>query len=170
MNEFGYSWESAGTSSNHYLFRRELHMGMWRGMFSPTPALPMVWWWENLAYYNDWDVFQHTATFSNQIVADSSGYLAGQTASAGTNFETMGIKTTDKMFVWLRNKSASTQSSATLTLSSVANGSYQVTYYNTWTGAYASPTTINVTTGTLSSLIPSLTADSDIACRIVKLP
>jgi hypothetical protein len=169
MNEFGYSWESAGGSSDHYLFRRELHMGMWRGMFSPTPVLPMVWWWENLAYYNDWDVFGDTAAFSNQITAESNGYLTSQSANAGSNFETMGIKTTDKMYVWLRNKSTSTISGATLTLSGVTNGSYQVSYYNTWTGIYASPSTVSVTTGTLSSSIPSLAADGDIACRIIKV-
>jgi hypothetical protein len=83
--------------------------------------------------------------------------------------EKMGVQTAGKMFVWLRNSSSSTISGATLTISSLQNGSYQVSYYNTWTGVYASPTTINVTTGVLSSSIPSLAADGDIACRIVKI-
>ena len=170
MEEFGYSWESAGTSSNHYLFRRELHMGMWRGMFSPTPVLPMVWWWENLAYYNDWDVFNATANFSNQIVADSSGYLANLSVNVGTGIEKMGVQTAGKMFVWLRNSSSSTISGRTMTITGLQNGSYQVNYYNTWTGVYSSPSTVSVTAGTLSSSIPSLAADGDIACRIVKLP
>ncbi|HAL45879.1 MAG: hypothetical protein A2Y12_14560 [Planctomycetes bacterium GWF2_42_9] len=168
MEEFGYSWESAGTSSNHYLFRRELHMGMWRGMFSPTPVLPMVWWWENLAYYNDWDVFAATANFSNQITADSDGFLTSLAVNAGTGMEAMGVQTIGRMYVWLRNKTSSTISSATLTISGVQNGTYEVAYYNTWLGTYSSPSTITVTGGVLSAPIPSLTADGDMAFRIVK--
>lgn len=167
MEEFGYSWESAGSSSNHSLYRRELHMGMWRGMFSPTPVVPMVWWWENLAYYNDWDVFYATASFANQITADSNAQLTSLSASAGSNFETMGVQTTGKMYVWLRNKSSSTISSATLTITGVQNGIYEVSYYDTWLGTYSSPSTVTVTSGTLQSAIPSLVADKDIACRIV---
>jgi len=168
MEEFGYSWENAGSSSNHNLFRRELHMGMWRGMFSPTPVLPMVWWWENLAYYNDWDVFGATANFSNQISADSDGFLMPLSVNAITNFEIMGVQTTGKMYVWLRNKSSSTTSTATLTIPGVQNGTYEVSFYNTWSGAYASPSMVTVTAGILSASIPSLAADGDIACRIVK--
>jgi hypothetical protein len=168
MEEFGYDWVSAGTSSNHYLFRRELHMGMWRGMFSPTPVLPMVWWWENLAYYNDWDVFGATANFSNQITADSDGLLMPLSINAITNFEIMGVQTTGKMYAWLRNKSSSTISTASLTIPGVQNGTYEVSFYNTWSGAYSSPLTVNVTAGILSVPIPSLAADGDIACRIVK--
>jgi hypothetical protein len=168
MEEFGYSWENAGSSSNHYLFRRELHMGMWRGMFSPTPVLPMVWWWENLAYYNDWDVFGATANFSNQITADSDGFLMQLSVNAITNFEIMGVQTTGKMYVWLRNKSSSTISTASLTIPGVQNGTYEASFYNTWSGAYASPSTVSVTAGILSVPIPSLAADGDIACRIVK--
>jgi hypothetical protein len=167
MEEFGYSWESAGTSSNHSLFRRELHMGMWRGMFSPTPVLPMVWWWENLAYYNDWDVFAATANFSNQITADSDGFLTSLSLNAGTSFETMGIQSRGKMYAWLRNKTSSTVSSI-LTISGVQNGTYELTSYNTWLGTYSSPSTVSVTNSVLSIPIPSVTADGDIAFRIVR--
>lgn len=169
MEEFGYSWENAGTSSNHYLFRRELHMGMWRGMFSPTPVLPMVWWWENLAYYNDWDVFEATAGFSNQIAADSSGLLTSLSVNAITGIERMGIQTNGKMYVWLRNSSSSTISSATLTIPGVQNGTYEVAFYNTWQGTYSSPSTVVVTGGVFSVSVLSLAADNDIACRIVKI-
>jgi hypothetical protein len=169
MGEFGYSWENAGNSSNHYLYRRELHMGMWRGMFSPTPALPMVWWWENLAYYNDWDVFGNTANFSNQITADSNGFLTSLSVNAGTGMEAMAVQTTDKMLVWLRNNTSSTLSSSTLTISNLQNGNYEVRYYDTWLGTYSAPTLVNVTTGVLQSQIPSLTVDKDIACRILKV-
>jgi hypothetical protein len=167
--EFAYSWENAGTSGTHSLYRRELHMGMWRGMFSPTPILPMTWWWESFAGYNDWDVFSVTSAFGNQITSDCNSFLTSLSVSAGTGMEAMGVQTTDKMFVWLRNSTSSTISGRTLTISGVQNGNYEVKYYDTWAGTYSSPAVITVTTGVLQSTIPSLIADKDIACRIIKI-
>jgi hypothetical protein len=167
MEEFGYSWENAGNSSNHYLFRRELHMGMWRGMFSPTPILPMVWWWENLAYYNDWDVFDATSFFANQITAESNGQLSSIVVNAGSNIEALGVKNNNgKMYAWLRNKSGSTLTGSVISIPSVANGNYQVRYYDTWLGTYSSPVSISVTNGTMQLTIPTLANDVDIACEI----
>jgi hypothetical protein len=167
--EFAYSWENAGTSGTHSLYRRELHMGMWRGMFSPTPILPMTWWWESFAGYNDWDVFSVTSAFGNQITSDCNGFLTSLSVSAGTGMEAMGVQTTDKMFVWLRNSTSSTISGRTMTISPLQNGTYEVRYYDTWLGTYSTPTMISVTTGVLQSQIPSLAADKDIACRIINV-
>ncbi|MEN6385468.1 MAG: DUF5060 domain-containing protein [Phycisphaerales bacterium] len=169
MGEFGYSWENAGNSSNHYLFRRELHMGMWRGMFSPTPILPMVWWWENLAYNNDWDVFDATALFANQMTSDSLGNLSNLSVNAGSSIEAMGVKNTSKMYAWMLNKTTSTLTGAVLTISNVTNGNYQYRFYNTWLGTYTAPTSYNVTNGTMQITLPSMPADNDIACEITRL-
>jgi hypothetical protein len=167
--EFAYSWENAGTDGNHPAYRRELHMGMWRGMFSPTPILPMTWWWESFAGHKDWDVFNATSTFGNQMTFDGGGFLVPLSVNAGTGMETMALKNSNRMFVWLRNNTSSTLSSSTLTIPSLQNGNYEVKYYDTWLGTYSTPTLISVTTGVLQSQIPSLTADKDIACRILKV-
>jgi hypothetical protein len=167
--EFAYSWENAGTDGNHPAYRRELHMGMWRGMFSPTPILPMTWWWESFAEHNDWDVFKAVSTYFNQMTSDSGGVLAPLSVNAGTGIESMALKDSSRVFVWLRNNTSSTISDRTLTISPLQNGTYEVKYYDTWLGTYSTPTLISVTTGVLQSQIPSLTADKDIACRILKV-
>jgi hypothetical protein len=167
--EFAYSWENAGTSGTHPAYRRELHMGMWRGMFSPTPILPMTWWWESFAGYNDWDIFKATSTYGNQMTSGSGGFMAPLSVNAGTGMETMALKDSNRMFVWLRNNTSSTLSSSMLTISNLQNGNYEVKFYDTWLGTYSTPTLISVTTGVLQSQIPSLTADKDIAYRIFKV-
>ncbi len=166
--EFAYSWENAGTKESHPTFRRELHMGMWRGMFSSTPILPMTWWWESFAD-NDWDVFKAVSTYGNQMTSGSGGLLTPLSVNAGTGIETMALKSNNRMFVWLRNNTSSTLSDSTLTISSLQNGNYGIKYYDTWTGKYSIPAMINVTTGVLQSPIPSLNADKDIACLILKV-
>ena len=142
---------------------------MWRGMFSPTPILPMTWWWESFAGHNDWDVFKAVSTYDNQMTSEGSGLLLPLSVNAGTGMETMALKDSNRMFVWLRNNTSSTLSSSTLTIPSLQNGNYEVRYYDTWLGTYSTPTLISVTTGVLQSQIPSLTADKNIACRILKV-
>ena len=167
--EFAYSWENAGTDGNHPAFNRELHMGMWRGMFSPTPILPMTWWWESFANLKDQDIFRAAATYCNQMTTESGGFLAPLSVNAGTGMESMALKSNNRMFVWLRNNTLSTLNDSTLTIPSLQNGNYEVKYYDTWAGTYSTPTLISVTTGILQSQIPSLTADKDKACRILKV-
>jgi hypothetical protein len=167
--EFAYSWENAGTDGNHPAFKRELHMGMWRGMFSPTPILPMTWWWESFANNNDKDIFKAASAYCNQMTTESGGSLTPLSVNTGVGIETMALKSNKSMFVWLKNNTSSTLSGSTLTIFSLQNGNYEVKYYDTLTGTYSTPTLINVTTGVLQSQIPSLTADKDTACRIVKV-
>jgi hypothetical protein len=168
--EFGYDWRGPGEIGTQSNYERELHMGLWRGMFSPTPILPLNWFWASFADWNDWNMFNTAAIYLDTMISDSNGILQERSVSVGSGIESMALKTNSRVFVWLRNNTSSTISGRTMTVSSLQNGSYQVSYYNTWTGVYASPTTVSVTTGALSSSIPSLAADGDIACRIVKLP
>jgi hypothetical protein len=81
----------------------------------------------------------------------------------------MALKDSSRVFVWLRNNTSSTISGRIMTVSGLQNGTYEVSYYDTWLGTYSTPTTIIVTTGVLQSQIPSLTADKDIACRIIQV-
>ncbi|MFD2594491.1 cellulase family glycosylhydrolase [Sphingobacterium griseoflavum] len=47
IGEFGYEWD---WHKNFDDFSREMEVdfkrGLWYGLFSPTPVLPMSWWWE----------------------------------------------------------------------------------------------------------------------------
>jgi len=166
--EFGFGWEGPGTDGNQIEYERELRMGLWRGMFSPTPIVPLTWWWSQFDEWNDWNIFSAAAAYCSQMFSDSNSVLQKVSASAGTGMETMALKNGSTIFVWLRNNTLSTLSSSTLSVYNLSDGSYEVSYYDTLTGTYSASTLITVTTGTLQSSVPSLTADKDIACRIVQ--
>jgi hypothetical protein len=167
--EFGYGWQGPGVDGTQSNYERELHMGLWRGMFSPTPILPLTWWWDSFAGWNDWNIFNTAAVYFSTMISDNNDVLQALSVNAGTGIETMAVQTTDKMFVWLRNNTSSTLGSSMLTISNLQNGTYEVIYYDTWLGTYSTPALISVTTGVLQSQIPSLTVDKDIACQIVKI-
>ena len=167
--EFGYGWQGPGVDGTQSNYERELHMGLWRGMFSPTPILPLTWWWDQFADWNDWNIFNTAAVYFSPMISDNNGVLQELTVDVGTGIESMALKDSSRVFVWLRNNTSSTISGRTLTISPLENGTYEVRYYDTWLGTYSTPTLISVTTGFLQSTIPSLTADKDIACQIVKV-
>ncbi|MGD0597049.1 MAG: DUF5060 domain-containing protein [Sedimentisphaerales bacterium] len=167
--EFGYGWQGPGVDGTQSNYERELHMGLWRGMFSPTPILPLTWWWDPFAGWNDWNIFNTAAIYFSPMISDNNGVLQELTVNVGTGIESMALKDSSRVFVWLRNNTSSTISSRTMTISPLQIGTYEVRYYDTWLGTYSTPTLISVTTGVLQSTIPSLTADKDIACRIVKV-
>jgi hypothetical protein len=167
--EFGYDWRGPAEAGTQSDYERELHMGLWRGMFSPTPVLPLTWFWDSFADWNDWSIFNTAADYGNQMIYDTNGILQEFTPSVGTGIESMALKDSSKVFVWLRNNTSSTISGRTMTISGLQNGTYDVRYYDTWLGTYSTPAIITVTTGVLQSQIPSLTADKDIACRMVQV-
>lgn len=47
IGEFGYEWDwSKNFNDFAGSMDRDFKLGLWLGLFSPTPILPMSWWWE----------------------------------------------------------------------------------------------------------------------------
>jgi hypothetical protein len=47
IGEFGYEWDwSKNFSEFSWEMDNDFREGLWLGLFSPTPILPMSWWWE----------------------------------------------------------------------------------------------------------------------------
>jgi hypothetical protein len=170
VGEFGYDWRGPGSGyGTQSDYERELRFGMWRGMFSPNPIVPMSWWWDSIAEWNDWYILKSAADFSAQMFPDGS--LALQewpSIDAGSSIEKMAVKNKDTIFIWLRNNSYSSITGRILSVYNLTNGTYQANFYNTITGTFDSGLTVNTVGGTLEIPIPALAADYDIACKIVK--
>lgn len=67
--EFAYSWQGPWELKVPELFERELHIGLWRGLFSPTPILPLTWWWDIHAGQNEFFHFKAVSNFNDMILA-----------------------------------------------------------------------------------------------------
>jgi len=171
--EFSRHWQGPWEIGTPASYERELHMGLWRGMFSPTPILPLTWWWDWHADPEPWNDYFHFGTasiFLDNMVADDTVTLHEISVSTSPNVEEMGVQAGDGTFVWLLNNTGSA-TSVTTTISGMVNGKYEVSFYNTWNGTYYSPTTETVTTGTLQPTTPaSLADDEDIAILVKQLP
>jgi hypothetical protein len=101
VGEFGYRWEDADpkyAKAADYDYKR----GLWYGLFSPTPILPMSWWWEffddqKLAYY-----FNGVREISDMMLEAGNGDFTLLSVSAG-NVDAQAVKCGNKSFVYLLN-------------------------------------------------------------------
>ena len=107
--------------------------------------------------------------FYRHIHADETEAITGLSVSTGSNVELMGLKVSQEMFVWLRNTRTFKINNVVVSIMELANGTYEVRYYDTWAGSYAAPEQELVTSGMLESQISSLDVDEDIACWIRKI-
>lgn len=68
LGEFGIDYRGADKT---YAFDPEhigVHNAIWAGLFSPTPIIPLSWWWDNyIDQYNFWYEYKYLSDFSKQF-------------------------------------------------------------------------------------------------------
>jgi len=103
VGEFGFRWEDANptyAADFNYDYRR----GLWYGLFSPTPILPMTWWWELFDDQKMTPYFRAVRTISDQMLAAGHGEFAPFVVRAGV-VQSFGMRCGGKYFVYLLNDS-----------------------------------------------------------------
>jgi hypothetical protein len=130
IGEFGYEWDwnlnfAAIAVEKVYDFKR----GLWYGMFTPTPILPMSWWWE---YFDDRGVTQYfngVRDISDQMLAAGNGVF-DTVAVKGNIVESYAVKSGDKYFVYvLNNSNCDARTDITLSNLTDTGMNYTVTTY-----------------------------------------
>ncbi|MFA5292747.1 MAG: cellulase family glycosylhydrolase [Phycisphaerae bacterium] len=166
LGEFGYT-SGEPTIETHANMVDNLHRGLWFGMFSPTPILPLTWWWDYFERNNDESQFSVAAAFLNQMMSRNADIVSRSATIGNSNITVMAVKTMNDQFVFLRNNSSSTQSNnMTLTLTGMTSGSYTYKFYNTATGVWGSPTTKSTSGTTFTLIVPSMSGYLDEALWI----
>jgi hypothetical protein len=103
VGEFGYRWEDANpkyAKEADYDYQR----GLWFGLFSPTPILPMSWWWEFFHEENMEPYFRSVRAISDQMLAAGKGSFEQANVSAGL-LHAQAVKCGNTRFVYLLNES-----------------------------------------------------------------
>ncbi|HAN79415.1 MAG TPA: glycoside hydrolase [Bacteroidales bacterium] len=150
IGEFGYEWD---WSKNFDLFANEMDSdfkrGLWYGLFSPTPILPMSWWWEYFENRGMMSYFARVRYISDRMLADGKGNFEQVDGSFSSSEITVyGVKCGKSTFVYLFNPT-----------NEVIKGSVQVpqnkqlkiiTLYTCETGETATHERFLVKDGTLS--------------------
>lgn len=101
VGEFGYRWEDADPAYKdgfNYDYRR----GLWYGLFSPTPILPMTWWWELFDDQRMTPYFRGVRAISDQMLAAGRGEFV-PFAVAAVGLQSFGMRCGDQYFVYLLN-------------------------------------------------------------------
>ncbi len=129
IGEFGYEWDwnidfSTITTGLEYDFQR----GLWYGLFSPTPVLPMSWWWEFFDEHNMTSYFRSVREISDQMLEAGKGSFEMVEVKADI-IEAYGVKCGDKIFVYLLNNSNSDVKSG-MVLDLAEKKSYYVRSFN----------------------------------------
>lgn len=76
IGEFGYEWD---WSKDFNAFAEDMDSdykrGLWYGLFSPTPILPMSWWWEFFDKRNMTKYFANVREMQNNIMQSGKGII-----------------------------------------------------------------------------------------------
>ncbi|MDB5051931.1 MAG: hypothetical protein JWO30_5002 [Fibrobacteres bacterium] len=159
--EFSFDWQGV-TQHPHDQYAKELHLGLWRGMFSATPILPLTWWWDFHADNNDYFHFARARDFMDKMTADTKGVSSLATESVA-NVEARAIKSDRGVFVWLYNKGGAATNNYQVKVTGVANVAYDWKSFDTWKGGYGNAAGVTATGGVLTVTAPALAAGADMA-------
>lgn len=103
VGEFGYRWEDADPKyavDADYDYKR----GLWFGLFSPTPILPMSWWWEFFDEQHMTPYLNTVRRISDVMLKEGNGSFEQVTVSAGL-LHAQAVKCGSTYFVYLLNES-----------------------------------------------------------------
>jgi hypothetical protein len=134
--EFGYEWDwnkdfSVIGDEMDFDYKR----GLWYGLFSPTPILPMSWWWEYFDERGMTPYFKHVRKISDLMLEAGNGsFETMEVQSPGV--ESYAVRCGETSFVYLLNNGdaarktdlsishVDTEAAITLQLYDPANGEF----------------------------------------------
>ncbi len=167
VGEFALGWKGPGKDLPAELYEGEMHNGLWRGMFSPTPILPLTWWWEWHYYKGHFSNFRAASDFVSLMLKNNNDVIEEFSAvSVDGDMEIMGFKTGNDMFLWIRNPNEEEKKDLVLNIPETFYSSYIMKYFNTWTGEFSSDMEIELLNGQLILQDIHLKSQKDMAVWI----
>jgi hypothetical protein len=159
-----------------------LHQALWAGALGNGAGTAMNWWWESwIETYDSYDAYEGIAVYADLmdltgtnfrvLAANDGGYDDALISSSVCEY--LGYIVDNRVYAYLydrnyalNNQNVSTKTNISFTVQNMAAGNYEVTFYNTFTGAILSNSTTNlVSAGNLSVVIPSFTADTAVIIK-----
>jgi len=68
LGEFGIDYRGADKTYTYDPEHIGIHNAIWAGLFSPTPVVPLSWWWDNyIDRYNFWFEYKYLSGFAKQL-------------------------------------------------------------------------------------------------------
>ena len=103
--EFGYEWDwNKDFSEFADEMDHDYKIGLWYGLFSPTPILPMTWWWEFFDERNMTPYFKSVSTINKMMLGAGNGKFE-RLAAFGDGVEVFAVECGDTCFIYVLNDS-----------------------------------------------------------------
>lgn len=136
IGEQGYHWDwSLNFNDYEAEFAHDYRHALWLGLFSPTPILPMSWWWEFFEEKGTSDYLSVVRKVNDLILEAGTGEIEEIECQKQDETTALALRAGDKLFVYLHNDE---EKAASLGTTIIANGSsYQVSRISTDTGEIA---------------------------------
>lgn len=108
IGESGYEWD---WSKNFNEFAPEMdndfRRGLWLGLFSPTPVLPMSWWWEFFEDRGMMSYFEIVKKVNDQMISEGKGkFEIVDVKSLENGLEIYGVRCGKSSYIYVYNSSS----------------------------------------------------------------
>ncbi|MBC8217689.1 MAG: DUF5060 domain-containing protein [Planctomycetes bacterium] len=140
------------------------HNAIWATLANGLAGIPVWWQFRHLSAC-DWDHLQHLAAFVSEIDFANQPYnLAAIVAEEADAF---ALSTDSLAFGWVRSYTNDNIGGTQIVIEGLAADSFEVSWFDTWSGTVVSTETRSVDDGKLSIVAPALPVDHpDIAFKI----
>ncbi|WP_404420684.1 DUF5060 domain-containing protein [Nibricoccus sp. IMCC34717] len=138
IGEYAYEWDwTKNFNSIADKLDADFKRGLWKGLFSPTPILPLTWWWEFFDERRLTPYLSRVRAIQDEMLAAGGGRFAEVTAKwEGKGVTLLAVKCGNSTFVLASNRSASSESGA-VSLPTEPAGAQTVRLYDPETGAWS---------------------------------
>ncbi|MGH2643243.1 MAG: DUF5060 domain-containing protein [Chitinophagaceae bacterium] len=138
IGEFAYEWD---WSKDFNLFKNgmisDYKRGLWYGLFSPTPILPMSWWWEYFDSLGTDKYMIRVRTILDQMLAAGKGsFRTIEVTASLPEIQVFGVRCGNKDFVYVYNPDNSTKTIGIALTSNLTSPMF-VNVYNCETAKYS---------------------------------
>lgn len=105
IGEFGYEWDWNKNFDDFPLeMDSDYKRGLWYGLFSPTPVLPMSWWWEFFDKRNTIAYLSNVKIISDEMMKAGKGEFKPLIVSATNKVHVQAVKCGSSHFVYAFNE------------------------------------------------------------------
>jgi len=170
QSEIGINWQSGSQTASADPTGIALKQQLWAGMMGGGAGGAMNWWWDSFVHPNDlYHRFTGPSRFSKLLDLDGSDIRQLRTlfgTSVGNiRVNLIGYRVDSRIYGYLYDNTWRYNNTTLLTKQNVAveiplsNGTYQITFYNTDTGAMIQTNTLAVSSGKAVFTAPSFMED-----------
>ncbi len=108
IGEYGFEWDwNKNFDDDPVDMDWDFKRGLWLGLFSPTPVLPMSWWWEYFDHRGTTKYIGRVRSILDEMLAAGNGAFESVKCKwIGPPIQTLSVRCGDAIFVLLENDQA----------------------------------------------------------------